>query len=154
MRRNQKIITTVLWSFLVLTMIAVVGMGMWVPPQVRKNDAWPESFALAFRRGREARRTTDFTAIEAEVAVRHGGVRVAIAHRLGRLAPGAISVAIAAAGPHRRETLQACGETLEAVKGRAPIWKREIYRDGTVWIEAGGAVPAARQATVARTPAR
>ena len=56
------------------------------------------------------------TEIEAEIATRADGVRIGIVHRLGRLVPGEISVAIVAAGPHRRETLQACADTIDAVK--------------------------------------
>ena len=85
--------------------------------------------------------------IESEIAARHDGVRLGIVHRLGRLAPGTISIAVAAAGPHRRETLRACANGIDAVKERAPIWKREIYRDGAAWIEAGDAVAAAVRET-------
>ena len=42
----------------------IVGMGLWLPETVRRNDAWPESFVRAFREQREARRGTDFTDIE------------------------------------------------------------------------------------------
>ena len=42
----------------------IIGMGLWVPDTVRRNDAWPDSFVQAFREQREARRGTDFTDIE------------------------------------------------------------------------------------------
>lgn len=42
----------------------IVGMGLWLPETVRRNDAWPESFVKAFREQRDARRRGDFTDIE------------------------------------------------------------------------------------------
>jgi 3-oxoacyl-[acyl-carrier-protein] synthase-3 len=42
----------------------IVGMALWLPETVRLNDAWPESFARAFREQRESRRHGDFTNIE------------------------------------------------------------------------------------------
>jgi 3-oxoacyl-[acyl-carrier-protein] synthase-3 len=48
----------------------IIGLGLWVPDEVRFNDAWPESFARAFREQREARRARDFTDIERKNASR------------------------------------------------------------------------------------
>ncbi|HEY6464293.1 MAG TPA: hypothetical protein VIY73_29195, partial [Polyangiaceae bacterium] len=48
----------------------IVGMGLWLPETVRTNDAWPESFARAFREHRDARRENDFTDIEKRSADR------------------------------------------------------------------------------------
>jgi molybdopterin synthase catalytic subunit len=58
------------------------------------------------------------------------GLRVAIVHRLGRLAPGEASVAIAVASPHRELAYAASREALERLKAEVPIWKREHYADG------------------------
>lgn len=61
--------------------------------------------------------------------------RVAIVHRIGRLDIGQTSVAIAAASPHRRLALRACAEAIERVKKTVPIWKKEHFEGGAVWIE-------------------
>jgi MoaE-MoaD fusion protein len=59
------------------------------------------------------------------------GARVAVAHRLGALAPGETSVVIAPAAPHREAAYRASRECLERLKREVPIWKRERYADGT-----------------------
>src|SRR2546426_5978525 len=63
--------------------------------------------------------------------------RVAIHHRTGALEPGEISVAIAAAAPHRADAFEACRHAIEALKKDAPIWKRELYPDGSSWVGMG-----------------
>ncbi|MEP7345268.1 MAG: molybdenum cofactor biosynthesis protein MoaE [Gemmatimonadaceae bacterium] len=71
-----------------------------------------------------------------EAVKRFGNVRVALLHRLGHLAVGEASVAIAVAHPHRTESLDAARFIIEALKQRVPIWKREHYVDGTrEWVD-------------------
>jgi molybdopterin synthase catalytic subunit len=66
-------------------------------------------------------------------------VAIALQHRIGELAIGDTAVAIAAAGAHRDEAFLACRYVIEEVKRRLPIWKREVYADGSVeWVGAGG----------------
>ncbi len=60
---------------------------------------------------------------------------VAAAHRTGRLEIGEVSVAIAAAAPHRAEAFAACRFVIDAIKQRVPIWKKEVAEDGEEWIE-------------------
>jgi molybdopterin synthase catalytic subunit len=64
-----------------------------------------------------------------------------IHHRVGVLRPGDASVAIAAASPHRAEAFCACRFAIERVKQIAPIWKREFFEGGDVWIEGSTADP-------------
>jgi molybdopterin synthase catalytic subunit len=81
------------------------------------------------------------------------GVRLAVWHRTGVLAPGDISIVIVAASPHRHEAFRASRYTIERVKQIVPIWKREIFDDGEAWLEGATADPgdvAARQAAYAR----
>ncbi len=73
--------------------------------------------------------------LAAEVERTHGA-RLAIAHRLGTLAPGETSVVIAAAAPHREAAFGASRECLERLKREVPVWKREHYADGSAsWRE-------------------
>jgi len=65
------------------------------------------------------------------------GARVAIVHRVGALSPGEAAVVIAAAAPHRAPAFRACEATLERLKRDAPIWKREVYEDGSEWVGMG-----------------
>ena len=76
------------------------------------------------------------------------GARVAVHHRLGRLEIGQASIVIAAASPHRADAFAACRYTIERVKQIVPIWKREYFEGGDVWLEGATADPddeAARQ---------
>jgi molybdopterin synthase catalytic subunit len=63
--------------------------------------------------------------------------KVAISHRLGRVEVGETSVAIAISAPHRQDALSACADAIEALKGRVPLWKKELYVGGEEWIGRG-----------------
>jgi molybdopterin synthase catalytic subunit len=65
------------------------------------------------------------------------GAAVAVVHRVGVLAPGEAAVVIACAAPHRRPAFRACEAVLEELKRDVPIWKREVFQDGAVWVGMG-----------------
>ncbi len=71
-----------------------------------------------------------------EVGREHGAA-VAIAHRVGHLAPGEAAVVIACAAPHRTPAFRACEAAIERLKREIPIWKREVFEDGTAWVGLG-----------------
>ncbi len=80
----------------------------------------------------------EFRAILDEAAARFPGARVAAEHRVGALALGEASVAIAVAHAHRGAAYDASRFVIEELKRRLPIWKREQYADGTrEWVHAG-----------------
>ncbi|MEO8201870.1 MAG: molybdenum cofactor biosynthesis protein MoaE [Gemmatimonadota bacterium] len=69
-------------------------------------------------------------------AERTWGCAVALEHRVGALGIGDVSVAVAAAAPHRDEAFAACRYVIDEMKRRVPVWKREYYTDGTVaWVD-------------------
>jgi molybdopterin synthase catalytic subunit len=82
-----------------------------------------------------------FERIAAEIGGRWPDARLALHHRIGRLEIGEASVAIAARSPHRGEAYAACRYAIERVKQIAPIWKREFFDGGDVWIEGATANP-------------
>jgi molybdopterin synthase catalytic subunit len=82
-----------------------------------------------------------FERISSEIAGRWPGVRLALHHRTGRIEIGGASVAIAAASAHRADAFAACRYAIERVKQIAPIWKREFFEGGDVWIEGATADP-------------
>jgi molybdopterin synthase catalytic subunit len=82
-----------------------------------------------------------FERIAKEIAVRWPGVRLALHHRIGRIEVGDASVAIAAASAHRAQAFAACRYAIERVKQIAPIWKREFFEGGDIWIEGATADP-------------
>mmetsp|Transcript_57212 Transcript_57212/g.92683 ORF Transcript_57212/g.92683 Transcript_57212/m.92683 type:complete len:155 (-) Transcript_57212:71-535(-) len=59
--------------------------------------------------------------------------RVACAHRLGVVPLGEASVLIAVASEHRGEGFDACRYMIDTLKAKVPIWKKEIYADGSTW---------------------
>ena len=68
-------------------------------------------------------------------------VRLMIHHRIGRMEIGEVSVAIAAASPHRADAFAAARYAIERVKQIVPIWKHEYFEGGDVWIEGATADP-------------
>ena len=82
----------------------------------------------------EAMADAELDRIVTEVAARWPTARVAVRHRLGLIPTGEVSIAIAAAAPHRAEAFDACRFVIEEVKRRLPVWKRERHADGAaVW---------------------
>jgi molybdenum cofactor synthesis domain-containing protein len=70
--------------------------------------------------------------VAAEVAARHPEVRaVAVSHRLGHLAIGDVALACAVSAAHRREAFVVCAELVDEVKAKLPVWKRQVFTDGT-----------------------
>jgi molybdopterin synthase catalytic subunit len=61
-----------------------------------------------------------------------------IVHRTGRLEIGETSVVIAVSAPHRRAAFEACEWAIRELKRTVPIWKKEIFEDGEVWVEGEG----------------
>jgi molybdopterin synthase catalytic subunit len=62
-----------------------------------------------------------------------------IVHRLGRLEIGETSVVISVGAPHRRAAFAACEWAIKELKRTVPIWKKEFYEDGSMWVEGEGA---------------
>lgn len=59
---------------------------------------------------------------------------IAMIHRIGKVPIGEISVLIAAASPHRAEAFKACRYAIDTLKDTVPIWKKEFFEDGEVWV--------------------
>ena len=86
-------------------------------------DAYPEMAE------REIRRIVD------DAARLWPGTRVAVAHRRGRLEVGEIAVVVVAGAPHRGDAFAAARYTIDTLKERVPIWKKEVTVDGEYWVE-------------------
>jgi molybdopterin synthase catalytic subunit len=70
-----------------------------------------------------------------EIAASHAVTRVAMVHRLGRILVGETSVAVIVAAPHRKPAFDAALEGINRLKKLVPIWKKEHFVDGEVWVE-------------------
>ncbi len=62
--------------------------------------------------------------------------KISIHHRVGVLQIGDIAVVIAVATPHRKAAFEACQYCIDTLKETVPIWKKEIFEDGEVWVAA------------------
>ena len=82
----------------------------------------PMALAEMRRLGAEAHRRFD---------IRHVG----IVHRTGRTEIGETSVVISVSAPHRRAAFEACEWAIRELKRTVPIWKKEFFEDGEVWVE-------------------
>lgn len=70
--------------------------------------------------------------VVAEIATQSAGVRaVAASHRIGVLEIGEAALVVAVAADHRQAAFSACGELVDAIKARLPVWKRQFFADGT-----------------------
>ena len=76
-------------------------------------------------------------------------IRMGMHHRIGRLEIGEASIIIVAASPHRTHAFAACRYGIERVKQIVPIWKREHFEGGEVWLEGAAADPDDERAKLA-----
>lgn len=70
-----------------------------------------------------------------EIAASHAIGRIAMIHRLGRLEIGEASVLVAVTAPHRKPSFDAALEGINRLKKTVPIWKKEYFADGEVWVD-------------------
>jgi molybdopterin synthase catalytic subunit len=74
--------------------------------------------------------------VAAEVAAMPGVVAVAGLHRLGELVVGDTTVVLAVSAGHRGAAFDACRAYIDALKQRVPVWKEQVFADGTSeWVE-------------------
>lgn len=111
----------------------VVMSGM-----VRNNTEGKAVVALEYQ-AYEPMAIAVFKQIAAEIRQRWADVtHVVIHHRTGKLTVGEISVLVAVGCPHRSEAFAACQYAIDTLKHNAPIWKKEIWQDGsTSWVSIG-----------------
>ena len=91
-------------------------------------DAYPEMASRVMRR------------IAEEALGRWPLTDVAMQHRTGRLEIGETSLLIAVSSPHRKEAFEACHHLVDRFKESVPIWKKEVWEGGEVWIEGDAVV--------------
>jgi molybdopterin synthase catalytic subunit len=71
------------------------------------------------------------TQVAAEIAELPGVIALAVSHRIGRLAIGDVALVAAVSCAHRAEAFAACAALVDETKARLPIWKRQVFADGT-----------------------
>lgn len=75
--------------------------------------------------------------VAAEATAKWDLAKVACVHRTGACALGEPTVVVACSSPHRADALEACRFMIDTIKRTVPIWKKEIYADGSAWVGAG-----------------
>ena len=70
-----------------------------------------------------------------EIIERWPADQVSIVHRFGPVGVRVVSVAIAISCPHRKEAFEACEYSIDRIKEIVPVWKKEVYEDGSEWVE-------------------
>lgn len=69
--------------------------------------------------------------VAAEIARRDGVIAVAVSHRIGLLRVGDVALAAAVSAAHRGVAFEGCSELVDEVKRRLPVWKRQVFHDGS-----------------------
>jgi len=101
---------------------------------VRNNTRGRRTLCLDYE-GYESMALKVMTKIGRELAAAHAIACVAMVHRLGRMLIGETSVAVIVTAPHRRPAFEAALEGIDRLKKLVPIWKKEHFADGEVWVE-------------------
>jgi len=69
--------------------------------------------------------------VAADVAAKHDVIAIAVAHRVGPLGVGDSALVAAVSAAHRREAFEACAALVDETKHRLPVWKHQVFADGT-----------------------
>ena len=83
----------------------------------------------------EAMAKEQMTRIGHEIAAQFAIGQIGMVHRLGRLEIGEASVVVVATAPHRKPAFEAALEGINRLKREVPIWKKEFFADGAVWVD-------------------
>jgi molybdopterin synthase catalytic subunit len=107
---------------------------------VRDNSRGHETTRLEYQ-AYPGMAESQMRAIAAEIAERWPEARVAMAHRTGVLEIGEASVVVSVSCPHRGDAIGACKWGIDRLKETVPVWKKEFFAGGEVWIEGDEASP-------------
>ncbi len=109
---------------------AVVSFG----GVVRDHDGGRDVEALEYVGHPTAERI--IAEVAADIAGSDDVYAVAVSHRIGQLRVGDVALACAVSSAHRGEAFAACARLVDEVKHRLPIWKRQVFSDGTdEWVD-------------------
>jgi molybdopterin synthase catalytic subunit len=96
---------------------------------VRNHDHGAGVAALHYQAHPTAARVV--SEVAAEFAGRDGIIAVAVTHRVGALGIGDPAIVAAVSSAHRQQAFAACSDLVDEVKARLPVWKRQVFTDGT-----------------------
>lgn len=112
-------------------LVADAGAGAVVTfsGDVRNHDGGKQVTSLFYEGHPSAQSVLD--EVVTEIAGRSGLRAIAVSHRIGDLAIGDVALACAVSADHRGDAFAACGDLVDLVKQRLPIWKHQVFTDGT-----------------------
>jgi molybdopterin synthase catalytic subunit len=96
---------------------------------VRASDQGKEVVSLSYEIHPSTEQVLD--QVVRDVASHHDILGVAVGHRFGEIAIGESALIVAISSEHRREAFDACAEMVNEVKARIPIWKHQVFADGS-----------------------
>ncbi len=96
---------------------------------VRTHDHGKEVSALTYEVHPETE--TILSKVVTEVAERHNVISVSVAHRFGKVDLGQSALIVAISAEHRGEAFATCSEMVDEIKAKIPIWKHQVFTDGT-----------------------
>ncbi len=102
---------------------------------VRRNTKEQRIVHLEFE-AYEPMAISEMRKIAEAVQIKWAVKKIAIHHRVGILQVGEIAVVIAVATPHRKAAFDACQYAIDTLKETVPIWKKEVFENGQVWVAA------------------
>jgi molybdopterin synthase catalytic subunit len=109
--------------------LAAAGAVVTFSGAVRNHDAGRKVTALEY----VGHPTADevIGAVAARIAELPGVLGVSVSHRVGSLEVGDVALAAAVSCAHRREAFAACAQLVDDVKHALPVWKRQVFADGS-----------------------
>lgn len=105
---------------------------------VRNSSSAPDRAGSVLRLEYEAytpMAEREMLAIAQEATETCGAASVIVHHRIGVLSVGEAAVVVAVGSPRRSQAFDACRYVIEELKKRVPIWKKEVFEDGAVWVD-------------------
>lgn len=102
---------------------------------VRQFTKGKEVIRLEFE-AYESMAIKEMTKIAEQIIKNYPAEKIAIHHRVGVLGISEVAVVIAVACPHRKDAFLACQYAIDTLKETVPIWKKEIFTDGEMWVSA------------------
>jgi len=102
---------------------------------VRNNTKGKRVAALEFE-AYEVMAISELQKIIDQAFVQWPILKIAVSHAKGRRLIGELAVVIAVSAPHRDVAFKACRYVIDTLKQTVPIWKKEIFEDGEVWVQA------------------
>ena len=110
------------------------GMAVFIGT-VRNQTKGKKVLSLNFE-AYEPMAISEMKKIGAQAKEQFGVDRLSMHHRVGHLGIGGIAVVIAVTTPHRDAAFKACSYCIDTLKETVPIWKKEFFEDGEVWVAA------------------